>query len=115
MPANDGTQLALQNVVMEYLTDRLVTTLNEEIESGRMVWLHRYALVKAQSQEHVQESQRRLLLAPVARRLVDARGRSGAIEHLRDLLAGLRRESGPRCPAMRQPISCTCFCILRRT
>lgn len=94
-PAGGGRQLALQNVVMEYLTDRLVEMLSTEIEVGQMVSLHRHALVKAQSREHVQQSQRRVLLEPVARRLVNDQGRPAAVEHLRGLLAGLREGDAP--------------------
>lgn len=91
--AGDIPRLALQNVVMEYVTDRLVQTFCEEIESGQLAWFHRHALVKAHSQEFVQESQRRLLLAPIARWLVDRRGQAGAIDRLRDLLTHLRQEA----------------------
>ncbi len=94
--ADDGTQLALQNVIMEYLTDRLVSVLCDEIESGQMLWLHRHTLVKVQSEEHIQASQRVLLLAPVARWLVHSRGQSGAVLRLRQLLARLRHEAAQR-------------------
>ena len=91
--AGDVPRLALQNVVMEYVTDRLVHTLCEEIESGQLAWLHRHALVKAHSQEYVQESQRRLLLQPIARWLVDRWGQAGAVGRLRDLLKRLHQEA----------------------
>lgn len=91
---DDGlSRLALQNVVMEYVTDRLVQTVCQEIEASQPDWLHRFALVKAHSQEHVQESQRRLLLQPTAHWLVDRWGPGGAADRLRDLLARLRQET----------------------
>jgi WD40 repeat protein/DNA-binding SARP family transcriptional activator len=93
--SDDSLRLGLQNVVMEYLTGRLIDTLAAEIETGQIHWLHRYALVKAQSREHIQESQRRLLLEPVARRLVDTRGRSEAVECLRGLVSRLRGGVAP--------------------
>jgi WD40 repeat protein/DNA-binding SARP family transcriptional activator len=83
-------RLGLQNVVMEYVSERIVRAANEELESGRLVWLRRLALVKAQDEEYIQASQRRLLLEPVARTLLAALGREGAIERLRSLLAELR-------------------------
>ncbi len=86
-------RLRLQNVVMEYVAERLVRTLQGELESGALDWLHRHALVKAQCPEHVQESQRRLLLQPLAQGLVDRLGRNGAVQRLRDLLMTLRQES----------------------
>ena len=86
-------RLALQNVVMEYVTDRLVHTFCEELKSGQLAWLHQHALVKAHSQEYVQESQRRLLLQPIARWLVDRWGQAGAVGRLRDLLKRLHQEA----------------------
>jgi WD40 repeat protein/DNA-binding SARP family transcriptional activator len=83
-------KLSLQNVVMEYVTERVINTAREEIERGRLVWLRRLALVTAQAEEHVQASQRRLLLEPVARALLVTWGREGAIERLRALLARVR-------------------------
>ncbi len=90
---NNGARLTLQNVVLEYLTERLVGTLNSEIESGHPAWLHRFALVKAQCREHVQASQRRVLLEPVARSLVASRGRHDTVTHLHDLLVHLREQA----------------------
>ena len=86
-------RLRLQNVVMEYVAERLVRTLQGELESGALDWLHRHALVKAQCPEHVQESQRRLLLQPLAQWLADRLGRTGAVQRLRDLLMTVREES----------------------
>jgi WD40 repeat protein len=91
----EALRLGLQQVVMEYTTDRLVQGLCEELERCRIDWLHRHALVKASSPQHVQESQRRLLLQPVAGRLVARLGRAGAVERLLALPARLREESVP--------------------
>ncbi|MCB0235631.1 MAG: hypothetical protein KDG58_15725, partial [Anaerolineae bacterium] len=90
--ADSPPRLTLQNVVMEYVTDRLVTAISSEIESGQFDWLHRFALVKAQSEEYVQESQRRLLLQPIAQWLVDRWGRTAAIDRLHTSLQQLRSQ-----------------------
>ena len=78
---------------MEYVAERLVRTLQGELESGALDWLHRHALVKAQCPEHVQESQRRLLLQPLAQWLTDQLGRTRAVERLGGLLMRVREES----------------------
>ncbi len=91
---NSSSRLALQNVVMEYVTDRLVQTVCQEIERDQPDWLRRFALVKAHSQEHVQGSQRRLLLQPVVDWLVARWGQAEAAGRLRSLLLRLRQAPG---------------------
>jgi WD40 repeat protein len=91
--ASGALRLALQSVVMDYVTDRLVQSMRQEIANGEVDWLHRFAVVKAHSPEHVQESQRRLLLEPLARGSVDTWGRSNTIDRLRSLVARLQQEA----------------------
>jgi WD40 repeat protein/DNA-binding SARP family transcriptional activator len=59
----------LQNVVMEYITDYIVEQAYREVERGALALLNRYALVKAQAKQYVRQSQLRLILQPLARRL----------------------------------------------
>lgn len=80
----------LQNVVMEYLTDTLVGQVCQEIEQGQIDYLHRFALLKAQSMEYVRQSQVQLIVAPVARRLLANVGPQLLQERLRTLIATLR-------------------------
>lgn len=69
-----GNGFTLQNVLIEYLTERLVERVCEEIadgwaaDSGRQPvgasvvnrsWLNRHALLKAQAAEHIRQSQSR--------------------------------------------------------
>lgn len=89
-------RLSLQNVVMQFVTDRLIETVFEEIDSGQLDWLHRYALVKTQSQEYVQASQRRMLLHPVADKLAHDRGAASAAARLRRVLDRLRADQAGR-------------------
>jgi WD40 repeat protein/DNA-binding winged helix-turn-helix (wHTH) protein len=106
-----------QNVVMEYMTERLVEAVCQEIEqlAGKDPWEHgqngddlsllplaslhlnQYALIKAQTKEYVRESQTRLILKPVADRLLAALGKEGVEATFGNLLAVLRR-GGPRAP-----------------
>lgn len=66
---HQGTLFTLQNVVAEYLTDRLVEKVTEEVMRRESAWLHSHALLKAQAKEYVRQSQERLILQPVARQL----------------------------------------------
>jgi WD40 repeat protein/transcriptional regulator with XRE-family HTH domain len=55
----------LQSVVLEFVTDRLVSTASQEIQQGRLRRLREYGLSQAQAKEYVRQTQERLLLAPV--------------------------------------------------
>lgn len=64
----------LQNVIMEYVTDRWVATACSDIERGALEALNRHALLKAQGKEYVLQSQMRLIMQPVADRLLTKLG-----------------------------------------
>ncbi|KAB8333912.1 NACHT domain-containing protein [Scytonema tolypothrichoides VB-61278] len=59
----------LQNVVMEYMTDRLIEQVSEEIRKGKFELFNSHALIKATAKDYVREAQIRLILKPVADRL----------------------------------------------
>ncbi|MEM7124822.1 MAG: BTAD domain-containing putative transcriptional regulator [Chloroflexota bacterium] len=82
----------LQNVIIEYLTDRLVEEVSQEIISGDLNRLHRQALIKAQAKEYVRNSQVRLLLAPISERLMDTWGQHGLARRLDKSLEQLRSD-----------------------
>ena len=56
---------ALQNVVTEYVTGRLVEIACEELESGNLDLLHRHALIKALAKEYLRQGQLRMILEPI--------------------------------------------------
>ena len=102
-----GAGFTLQNVVIEYLTARLVEGVCAEIvRAGHLLrraadeahamlpdtltLLNRFALVKAQAPEYVRQSQARMILQPVADSLVATFGSSGLAATVRGILAGLR-------------------------
>src|SRR5207245_8775746 len=83
----------LQSVVMEYLTDTLGETLNEEIVRGEPQQLRRVALAQAQAKDYVREIQVRLLVQPLLERLRAELGADVQVEaHLLGLLALFRTE-----------------------
>lgn len=103
----------LQTVIIEYITDLLVEQVCRAIESAQPrksqhvqetvspapplarapSVLNRYALLKATAKEYVRASQIRLILQPVATRLLAEIGRPRLVERLRTLLAELRAQS----------------------
>lgn len=90
--------LGLQNVVLEYATDRLVETLSQELLADKLPLplershLNRFALALAHVKEYVRTAQTLLLLRSVADRLIHTLGHTGARRQLRRLLDQLRNE-----------------------
>ncbi|HRW09027.1 MAG TPA: BTAD domain-containing putative transcriptional regulator [Caldilineaceae bacterium] len=89
-------ELWLQNMVMEYATDRLIARVAAELaswdqqEAASFTWresfFNRFALLKAQSTSDVRHSQHRLLLQPVAQQLQRRWGEAGLAAKLKLLL-----------------------------
>ena len=84
----------LQNVIIEYLTNHLVETAHAELDSGELHVLHRQALLMAQTQEYVRQSQVRLILDPLAQALTAAHQPRQLAAHLQTVVAHLR-ETAP--------------------
>ena len=88
----------LQNVVMEYCTHWLIENMCAELlaPTATLSILNGHALMLAQTKEYVRASQTRLLLQPVAERLVTQLGVRGAAAKLQGLLAHLHTiQPGP--------------------
>mgnify|MGYP005840425829 CR=1 FL=1 len=120
------TLFTLQPVVMEYMTERLIEQVCEEIETFRFSSLEfglssvsekpkasktgeqsnnlnskiqnlklfkTHALIKAQAKDYVRETQTRLILKPVADRLLNASSKEILEEGFREILSKLRGKS----------------------
>ena len=85
------TGFTLQNVMLEYLAAQLIEQMYEELTSGQLMLFSRYALLKAQTKSYVSESQRRLILIPLANRLVEHLGKARTVAQLTSILAQLRQ------------------------
>jgi WD40 repeat protein len=108
---------ALQPVLIEHITARLVDqagfefqierpeptklvrdplpgSVHPEMATGRLQLLSSHSLVKATAKENVRESQRRLILDPVAQRLARFRDNRELGAYLLNLLTVWRRERG---------------------
>ncbi|MCE7985169.1 MAG: hypothetical protein DYG89_28685 [Caldilinea sp. CFX5] len=94
--ANGESGFTLQNVVTEYLTDRLVEQLCAEIQQGMPHLLKQHSLLNAQAKAYVRQSQTRLILQPISERLQARMGRSVLLNHLYRLLDQLRQEADRR-------------------
>jgi WD40 repeat protein len=63
--SDGGARLTLQAVVLEYVIDRLVTAVVDEIVTNSPRLLFEFAILKAGSAEFVRASQARLILDPI--------------------------------------------------
>jgi len=79
----------LQPVIMEYVTDRLVKHVYDEINTEAPVLFASHALIKAQAKDYVRDSQIRLILKPVAERLLSTIGKAGVEKKLKSMLLAL--------------------------
>ncbi|MBV7328568.1 tetratricopeptide repeat protein [Chloroflexi bacterium TSY] len=82
----------LQNVIMEYTTDRFINQVCQELEQDSLESFNRHALLKAQAKDYVRESQRRLILQPIAENILAQFGREGVEQRCKDYLERLRLE-----------------------
>jgi WD40 repeat protein len=83
----------LQPVVMEYVTAVLIDRVCAEITSLNLAIFHSHALLQAQAQEYVRESQVRMILVPLVDRLLGKlRSKPEIKQQLNRLLAQLRTE-----------------------
>jgi WD40 repeat protein/transcriptional regulator with XRE-family HTH domain len=81
-----ASAFTLQSVVLEYVTDRLVSEVREEIMQGSPAQLVAQPLVKAQAREYVRQSQERLIGEPIIHQLEVQHGVEGAESLLLGLL-----------------------------
>ncbi|MBD2233944.1 WD40 repeat domain-containing protein [Phormidium tenue] len=87
-----------QPVVMEYVTERLIDQISDEIIAMPQIapaeglLIDRYALVKATAKEYIRDSQTRLILQPIAQNLCARFNSTAALDRqMRQLLALLRQ------------------------
>jgi WD40 repeat protein len=86
-------QLALQPVVLEYVTHRIITGVCEDIANQQQQFLNDYALTKAQSKEYIRQAQIRLIVRPIINRLVEMLSSINRIERkLKQMLALVQQE-----------------------
>jgi WD40 repeat protein/transcriptional regulator with XRE-family HTH domain len=93
--AADQPIVALQPVILEYMTDRLVEAVHRELVDGQPQLLCSHALVQATAKDYVRRSQEHLIATPLLERAVGADRNRDALEHQLLMLLAFWRE-GPR-------------------
>jgi WD40 repeat protein/transcriptional regulator with XRE-family HTH domain len=85
-----GVTFTLQSMVLEYVTDRLVETVADEIGRGQPNVLLEQPLIRAQAKDYVRQTQERLIGAPILQQLNAQHGETGTESRLLALLEGWR-------------------------
>lgn len=83
-----------QPVVMEYVTEQLIERVSEVLQAPQasLSIFNSHSLIKATAKDYVRESQIRLILQPIAQRLIEQFSPATAIaEHLRGVLDIVRQ------------------------
>jgi WD40 repeat protein len=76
-----GDRIALQPVLIEYVTERFIERVCEEIKTINVQCFNAHALLKALAKDYVRETQRRLILKSILDRLIATCGNSQIIEN----------------------------------
>jgi WD40 repeat protein/transcriptional regulator with XRE-family HTH domain len=74
-------QFTQQPVVMEYVAERLIERICQEIDTGEIQWFDQYAVIKAQAKDYIRHTQIRLILKPIADQLLVRLGGRSQVEH----------------------------------
>jgi WD40 repeat protein/predicted XRE-type DNA-binding protein len=83
-----------QPVIMEYVTERLIDQVCQEMSTTEIVFFDRYPLIKAQAKHYLRHTQIRLILNPITERLLAIFGNKNNIKtSLNQILAKLRSSS----------------------
>lgn len=90
----DEGRFFLQNVIMEYMTEKIVQTAATELIDGPMDFVMQYALIKSQSHTYVIEAQHRLLLEPIAEQILSQIGQANLMNWASERLSTLRMTAG---------------------
>jgi len=83
----------LQPVVLEYVTHKLIEQVYEEIDAEAIALFMSHTLIKAQAKDYLRNSQVRLILKPLADRLLATSSREDVEDKLIRILSALRKES----------------------
>ena len=67
-----GNRFTLQPVLIEYVSERVIKEICQELESGNLQLFNSHALIKASAKDYVKDSQIRLILQPIIDRLNDS-------------------------------------------
>lgn len=80
-----------QPVVMEYVIDRLIEHICQDVQTATINGLDGYALIQAEAKDYVRQTQKRLILQLIAEHLLAQWGRDGTQQRLDQMLDQLKQ------------------------
>ncbi|MFB8789975.1 MAG: NB-ARC domain-containing protein [Potamolinea sp.] len=88
------TGLTLQPVIMEYVSERFIQTIEQEIINFDLNLFKTYALIESQTQDYLRDAQIQLILHPLSERLLTHFETSSQLEsHLCKILSSLKHQT----------------------
>ncbi len=87
-----------QPVVMEYVTERLIEQVCQEVEQAEIICLRSHALLKAQAKDYVRDIQLRLIVQPILTRLLETQGGRDNLKNLLLQLLNIQQLQAPLQP-----------------
>ncbi|MCA1992267.1 MAG: hypothetical protein LDL41_09530, partial [Coleofasciculus sp. S288] len=86
--------LAQQPVIMEYVTEHFIQTIEQEITTGNLNLFRTHALIEAQTQDYLRDAQIQFILHPLTERLLTHFATQAQLEeHLCQILASLQHQT----------------------
>ena len=87
----EGNRFTQQSVIMEYLTERLIKQICNEITNQKIQSFNQYALVKAQAKDYIRESQIRIFVEPILANLqTNLHTKTAIVNQFNQILSWLR-------------------------
>ncbi len=94
----EGGRFFLQPVVLEYVTDKFVECVFEEIVKQTPKQLRTHALLKAQAKDYIRQIQKRLIVEQIAEQLLIQFGNLQPIEQQLKAMLEQQQQQAPRPP-----------------
>ena len=69
-----NNRYTLQPVLMEYMNDRAIAQICQELKSGKLQLFNSHALIKASAKDYIKASQIRIILQPIIEQLISELG-----------------------------------------
>jgi WD40 repeat protein/cellulose biosynthesis protein BcsQ len=76
---NHGLGFTLQPVIIEHITDNLISAICQECETGEINYFNKYALIKATAKDDIRKIQTRLIIKPIVNKLLAVFGSKTAV------------------------------------
>ncbi|NEO58716.1 MAG: NACHT domain-containing protein [Okeania sp. SIO3B5] len=69
--SKQGKYFTLQPVLIEYVTEKLITSIGQEIKIGKLQLFNNHSLLQAQAKDYIRNTQIRIFIEPIAKRLIE--------------------------------------------